>query len=97
MFVVQTYHQSPQWTSSRWGYALFTVVPADKAAILPDAISFTDGVVVPFEFEAAICAMSLKTPGVTLPGVPTPALGLPYPSLEDAVLPLGKTLVVHGG
>jgi NADPH:quinone reductase-like Zn-dependent oxidoreductase len=28
-------------------FALYTIVPADKAAILPDAISFTDGVVVP--------------------------------------------------
>jgi NADPH:quinone reductase-like Zn-dependent oxidoreductase len=78
-------------------YALYTVVPATKAAILPDAISFTDGVVVPFALEAAVCALSLKSPGEALPGVPTPALGLPYPSLDEKVASIGKTLVVYGG
>lgn len=77
-------------------FALYTVVPADKAAILPDGISFTDGVVVPFALEAAVCALSLKEPGVAMPGVATPALGLPYPSLHD-VPSSGKTLVVYGG
>jgi NADPH:quinone reductase-like Zn-dependent oxidoreductase len=71
-------------------------VPADKAAILPDAISFTDGVVVPFALEAAVCALSLKVSGEALPGVPTPALGLPYPSLHETKA-LGKTLDVYGG
>lgn len=70
-------------------------MPADKAAILPDAIPFTDGVVVPFALEAAVCALSLKQPGTAMPGVATPALGLPYPSLEPA--PSSKTLVVYGG
>ncbi|KAK9326696.1 chaperonin 10-like protein [Lipomyces starkeyi] len=78
-------------------FALYTVIPADKAAILPDVISFTDGVVVPFALEAAVCALSLKVPGVAMPGVSTPALGLPYPSLQDPVPFLGKTLVVYGG
>jgi NADPH:quinone reductase-like Zn-dependent oxidoreductase len=78
-------------------YALYSIVPTDKAAILPDAISFTDGVVVPFALEAAVCVLSLKTLGEALPGVPTPALGLPYPSLQDNVVPTGKTLVVYGG
>jgi threonine dehydrogenase-like Zn-dependent dehydrogenase len=78
------------------GYALYTVVPVDKAAILPDAISFIDGVVVPFALEAAVCALSLQVPGQALPGVPTPALSLPYPSLNDAS-PIRKTLVVYGG
>ncbi|KAL6850829.1 putative secondary metabolism biosynthetic enzyme [Amphichorda felina] len=77
-------------------YALYTVIPASKAAILPDKISFTDGVVVPFALEAAVCALSLKEPGVAMPGVATPALSLPYPSLEN-VSSLGKTLVVYGG
>lgn len=77
-------------------YALYTVIPATKAAILPDKISFTDGVVVPFALEAAVCALSLKEPGVAMPGVATPALSLPYPSLEN-VSSLGKTLVVYGG
>lgn len=78
-------------------FALYTVVPAAKAAILPDHISFTDGVVVPFAFEGAICALSLKIPGVALPGVATPALGLPYPSLQDPTPPSGKAIVVYGG
>jgi NADPH:quinone reductase-like Zn-dependent oxidoreductase len=80
---------------SHGAYALYTAVPASKAAILPSSISFTDGVVVPFALEAAVCALSLKIPGQALPGVPTPALGLPYPSLDDAA-PIGKTLVVNG-
>ena len=32
-----------------------------------------------------------------MPGVPTPALGLPYSSLQHPVPSLGKTLVVYGG
>ncbi|KAF2719426.1 putative zinc-binding alcohol dehydrogenase domain-containing protein cipB [Polychaeton citri CBS 116435] len=78
-------------------YALYTVIPADKAAILPDTISFIDGVVVPFALEAAVCALSLKVPGVAMPGVSTPALALPYPSLQQPAVSLGKTLVVYGG
>ena len=78
-------------------FALYTVIPADKAAILPDAISFTDGVVVPFALEAAVCALSLKVPGAAMPGVSTPALSLPYPSLQHPVPSAGKTLVVYGG
>lgn len=77
-------------------FALYTVIPADKAAILPDEISFTDGVVVPFALEAAVCALSLEEPGVAMPGVATPALGLPYPSLHD-VPSSGKILIVYGG
>ncbi|KAK9352944.1 chaperonin 10-like protein [Lipomyces doorenjongii] len=78
-------------------FALYTVIPANKAAILPDAIPFTEGVVVPFALEAAVCALSIKVPGVAMPGVSTPALGLPYPSPQDPVPPLGKTLVLYGG
>ncbi|KAH8647939.1 putative quinone oxidoreductase [Xylariales sp. PMI_506] len=80
-------------------YALYTVVPADKAAILPDSISFTEGVVVPFALEAAVCSLSLKEPGTAMPGVSTPALGLPYPSLEPPTSSSTpkKTLVVYGG
>ena len=76
-------------------FALYTAVLADKAAILPDAIPFTDGAVVPFALEAAVCALSVTEPGTALPGVATPALGLPYPSLEPA--PSGKMLIVYGG
>ncbi|KAJ5128726.1 Alcohol dehydrogenase superfamily zinc-type [Penicillium atrosanguineum] len=77
-------------------FALYTVIPTDKAALLPDDISFTDGVVVPFALEAAVCALSLEKPGVAMPGVSTPALGLPYPSLENMPTS-GKTLVIYGG
>ncbi|KAF2450686.1 putative zinc-binding alcohol dehydrogenase domain-containing protein cipB [Karstenula rhodostoma CBS 690.94] len=77
-------------------YALYTTVPANKAAILPASISFTDGVVVPFALEAAICVLSVKEPGPCMPSVLTPALGLPYPSL-DTVPSTGKTLVIYGG
>lgn len=70
-------------------------MPADKAAILPDAIPFIDGVVIPFALEAAVCTLSLKQPGIAMPGVATPALGLPYPSLEPASS--SKTLIVYGG
>ncbi|KAJ5972880.1 Polyketide synthase enoylreductase [Penicillium vulpinum] len=77
-------------------YALYTVIPASKAAILPDEISFTNGVVVPFALEAAVCALSLKEPGFAMPGVSTPALGLPYPSLQE-VPSSEKTLVIYGG
>ena len=51
---------------------------------------------VPFAVEAAVCALSVKEPGIAMPGVSTPALGLPYPSL-DAMPSSGKTLVVYGG
>jgi NADPH:quinone reductase-like Zn-dependent oxidoreductase len=79
-------------------YAHYVTVNQDKAAILPDAISFTDGVVVPFALEAAVCALSAKEStglGPALPGVTTPALGLPLPSLNPSST--GKTLVVTGG
>ncbi|KAF2025164.1 putative zinc-binding alcohol dehydrogenase domain-containing protein cipB [Setomelanomma holmii] len=62
-------------------FALYVVVRADKADVLPDKISFTDGV------EA----------GEALPGIPTPALGLPYPVLQDKAPSISKVLVVYGG
>lgn len=68
---------------------------ANKAAILPDAVSFTDGVVVPFALEAAVCSLSVKIPGIAMPSVATPALGLPYPSLDP--VPSNKTIIVYGG
>ncbi|KAK5678677.1 hypothetical protein LTS10_009121 [Elasticomyces elasticus] len=77
-------------------YALYTVVLADKAAILPDHIIFTDGVVVPFALETALCALCVKEPGPCMPGVFTPALGLAYPTLESPPQPAGKILVVYG-
>lgn len=70
-------------------------MPEDKAAILPDAISFKEGVVVAFAIEAAVCALSVKQPGIAMPGVSTPALGLPYPSLDT--VSSNKTLIVYGG
>lgn len=77
-------------------FALFTLVPANKAAILPYTIPFTDGAVIPLALEAAVCALSLKQPGAAMPGVSTPALGLPYPSLS-APSSTNKTLIVYGG
>ncbi|KAJ5709783.1 hypothetical protein N7493_010074 [Penicillium malachiteum] len=77
-------------------FALYTVIPADKAAILPDEIPFTDGVVVSFALEAAVCALCLKEPDIAMPGVFTPAMGLPYPSPRDVPLS-DKILVVYGG
>lgn len=76
-------------------FALYTVVQADKAAVLPGTIDFKDGVVAAFALEAAVCALSLKTPGTAMPNVATPALGLPYPSLEPVTT--SKTLLVYGG
>lgn len=77
-------------------YSLYTVVPESKAAHLPEQISFTRGVVVPFALEAAVCALSVQTPGPCMPGVTTPALGLPYPSLQVPPPPQQKTLIVYG-
>ncbi|EED20129.1 alcohol dehydrogenase, putative [Talaromyces stipitatus ATCC 10500] len=76
-------------------FALYTAVPEDKAAILPDAIPFTQGVVVAFAIEAAVCALFVKQAGTAMPGVSTPALGLPYPSLRS--VSSNKTLIVYGG
>jgi NADPH:quinone reductase-like Zn-dependent oxidoreductase len=53
--------------------------------------------VVPFALEAATCAIFVKEPGIAMPGVNTPALGLPYPSLDNPTASIGKTLVVFGG
>lgn len=39
----------------------------------------------------------MKVPGVALPGVATPALRLPYPTLKDPSPSLKKTLIVNGG
>ena len=50
----------------------------------------------PLALEAAICALCVKEPGEALPGVLTPALGLPYPTVHPQP-PLNKTLLVNGG
>lgn len=77
-------------------FALYTVIPEKKVALLPDALSFTDGVVIPTALDTTVCALNVKIPGEAFPGVSIPTLGLPLPSLEP-VSPLGKTLVVYGG
>ncbi|KAK3368439.1 hypothetical protein B0H63DRAFT_565129 [Podospora didyma] len=48
--------------------------------------------------ETALCALCVTQPGTALPGIPTPALGPPYPSLPGAE-PKGKRklLVIYGG
>ncbi|KAH8198593.1 hypothetical protein TruAng_007225 [Truncatella angustata] len=76
-------------------FALYSVAPAAKAAILPAPISYADGSVLPLALETAICGLALQTPGEALPGVPTPTMGLPYPRLSP--IPCGKTIIVHGG
>ncbi|KAJ4990769.1 zinc-binding oxidoreductase [Stagonosporopsis vannaccii] len=82
-------------------FQLYTVLSVDKAAKLPPTISFTDGVVLPLALETAICALHFDRRNPLpefLPGVYTPALALPYPSLKDGILPsTNKTLVVYGG
>ncbi|KAL6718493.1 hypothetical protein ACLMJK_004585 [Lecanora helva] len=77
-------------------YSWYTILPARKAAILPDSISFNDGVVLPFAIEAAVCALSVREPASCMPGVSTPALGLPYPTTKNTVPSACKTLVVYG-
>lgn len=82
-------------------FQLYTVLSVNKAARLPLSIPFTDGVVLPLALETAMCALHFDRRNPLpefLPGVFTPALALPYPSLKDAVKPsAGKTIVVYGG
>jgi NADPH:quinone reductase-like Zn-dependent oxidoreductase len=78
-------------------FAHYTVVQVDKAAILPDHVPFTDGVVLPFAIEAAVCALCVDKPGPCMPGVVTPALGLPFPSLQqNTSQSTGKVLIING-
>ncbi|KAL7752932.1 hypothetical protein RI367_001382 [Sorochytrium milnesiophthora] len=77
-------------------FALYSTVQANKAAILPDNIPFTDGVVLPLALETAVGGLFLKEPIPVMGGAFMPALALPYPSLKDAPQ-TGKTLVVYGG
>jgi NADPH:quinone reductase-like Zn-dependent oxidoreductase len=78
-------------------FALYTIVPASRAAILPDSIDFKNCVGIPLAVGAAACALFLKEPGEVMPGVPLTLLGLPYPSVEHPATSSGKTLVVYGG
>jgi len=78
-------------------FALYTVVRADRAAILPSSIAFTDGVAIPLALGAAACALFRQEPGEVMPGVPLAALGLPYPSILHPATSSGKTLIVYGG
>lgn len=50
----------------------------------------------PFAVETAVCALSVTEPGPCMPGVTTPALGLPLPTLENPSPSTGKVLVVYG-
>jgi NADPH:quinone reductase-like Zn-dependent oxidoreductase len=52
--------------------------------------------VVPFAVEAAACTLSVKEPSTCMPGVFTPALNLPYPTVQTPAPSAGKTLVVYG-
>jgi NADPH:quinone reductase-like Zn-dependent oxidoreductase len=95
-FLSQNSHSTSFATSrpADGAFALYTAVQADKAAILPSHIPFTSGVVLPFALEAAVCALSVREPGPCMPGVLTPALALPYPSLNPP--PATTVLVVNG-
>lgn len=88
----QPCHRSPLRRSLR----SVTVVPINKAAILPGHISFIDGVVVLVAIEAATYALSVKEPGPCMPDVSIPAIALPYPTLQTTAPSAGKTLVVYG-
>lgn len=78
-------------------FALYTIIPANRAALLPNSIPFKDGVALPLAIGAAACALFREGPGEVMPGVPLTALGLPYPSLQHPITSLKKTLVVYGG
>ena len=78
-------------------FAHYTIIHASRAAILPPSIPFTDGAVLPFALAAAIAALYTSIPGVALPGVPTPALGLPLPTFPPRPKTGGKLLIVNGG
>jgi hypothetical protein len=82
-------------------FQLYTILSVDKAAQLPPSIAYTDGVVVPMALETAMCFLHFDRRNPLpdfLPGIYTPALALPYPSLKDAVKPsAGKTIIVYGG
>lgn len=96
-------HAIPLWSGrpQDGAYQLYTVISVDKAAHLPPSVSFTDGVVLPIALETAMCLLYFNQRNPLpefLPGVFTPALGLPYPSLKDDELPsAGKTIIVYGG
>ncbi|KAG4420371.1 hypothetical protein IFR04_006483 [Cadophora malorum] len=76
-------------------YAHYSIVPAKQAAILPDSIHCTSGVVIPFALVAAVHALSNPVSGPAMLGVVTPAMDLPRPSLDAKRI--GKTLLVYGG
>lgn len=74
-------------------------MPAAKAAHLPNFIPFTEGAVLPLALETAVVGLTLGNPEETMPnvipGLQTPAPGLPPPSLNPTSL--GKIIVIYGG
>lgn len=78
-------------------FQLYTLMRADRAAILPESVSFTEGVVLPIAVGASASALFSQKPGEVMPGVPTPLLGLPYPLLESPITPSGRALLIYGG
>lgn len=78
-------------------FQLYTLMRADRATILPESISFTEGVVLPIAVGASASALFSQKPGEVMPGVPTPLLGLPYPSLDSTITSSGKVLLIYGG
>lgn len=68
-------------------FQLYTAAPAATSLVLPDKISFNEGVVLPLAIDtAAVGLYSPREKGY---------FGLPYPSLSPSSS--GKTLVVWGG
>ena len=65
-------------------FQLYSRVPAGNAAILPDNISYKDGVVLPVGLDTASCGLHQQS-----------HIGLDWPTLDAK--PKNKVLVVHGG
>ncbi|KAM0271441.1 hypothetical protein ACHAQH_009061 [Verticillium albo-atrum] len=76
-------------------FAHYCVAPATKAAHIPASVSFESGAVLSIALEAAVCGLTLHTPGIAMPGVSTPVLSLPSPKFDFS--PIGNSILVHGG
>jgi NADPH:quinone reductase-like Zn-dependent oxidoreductase len=68
------------------GFQYYTRTPAERAANIPDNISFIDASVIP---------LALNTAGHGLYGTDEGFLALPWPSLDASLI--GKTILVWGG
>lgn len=78
-------------------FQLYTLIEADRAAILPEHLSFTQGVILPLAIGASTSALFSQKHGQVMPGVSTPLLGLPYPSFDRSLASSERLLVIYGG